>query len=483
MRSLGYTLETAVADLVDNSISHGARNVRINFDWAGHKSTVSIADDGSGMSEPELIEAMRPGSHNPTDRRAAGDLGRFGLGLKTASFSQASRLTLISHKEGGPPTARIWDLPYVTRENDWILLEDPSDRATSLAGWANAQPSGTCVVWEFMDRLVGDAAPDDEYAHRAFLESADRVCQHLGMVFGDFLGGKSAVRIEVGNVRIAKWDPFMTKHEATQQLQPEQLRFKGGVVTVQPYVLPHHSKLTPEQFREASGIHGWNAHQGFYVYRNRRLLVAGGWLGLGLTRDEHLKLARIRIDLSNDVDFEWSLDVRKSRARPPPQLREALKRIARLTRERAQEVYRHRGRRLVVADPVQGTSLWTASTMRGKTVFRINREHPVVKALTIEGDTGRATAALLRLIEETVPRATIYIRQAEAPQEEPEPFDGTKDAEFRSMLNDLYLGLVDSGRTHAQAIASIGSLAVVGDRPQLLEMLNAKPPRSAEMDS
>lgn len=482
MRSLGYTLETAVADLVDNSISHGARNIRIIFDWAGPASTISISDDGSGMNEDELIEAMRPGSHNPRDRRSADDLGRFGLGLKTASFSQATRLTVISHRAEGRQSARVWDLEHVTRVDDWILLEEPTGRATCQAEWSGSKRSGTCVVWESLDRLVGDASPDDEFAHRGFLEAAERVCRHLSMVFGDFLAGSGAVRIDVGNVRLAKWDPFLTKHDATQQLQPEVLPFKGGKVTVQPYVLPHHSKLTPEQFSDASGIHGWNAHQGFYIYRNRRLLVAGGWLGLGLTRDEHLKLARIRIDVGNDVDFEWKLDVRKSRASPPPQLKEALRRIARLTRERAQEVYRHRGRRLVVADPIQGTSVWTASTMRGQTVFRINREHPVVKSLVADGDTGKAVSALLRLVEETIPRATIYIRQAEAPLDEPEPFGGTKDTEFRQMLADLYLGLVGSGRTHAQAIASLGSLAVVGERAQLLELLDANPPKSAEID-
>jgi hypothetical protein len=482
MRSLGYTLEAAVADILDNSLSHGATQVRIRFDWAGPDSVVSISDNGCGMSEEGLVDAMRAGSHDPRADRAPGDLGRFGLGLKTASFSQASRLSVITRSEGHREAARVWDLPYITRANDWLLLRTPSDEADRHASWMREQPTGTCVVWEKLDRLVGGAAIDNEPAHKAFMESADRVGRHLSMVFGDFLVGRNSVTIHLGNVALARWDPFLRDHDGTQVLHEEHLPGGQHGVTVRPYVLPHHSKLTKLEFEAAAGAKGWNSHQGFYIYRNRRLISAGGWLSLGLTRDEHLKLARIRVDLGNDVDFDWKLDVRKSVASPPSSLRQDLRRIARLTRERAQEVYRHRGRRIVAASPEDFASIWEARLMRGKTLFRISREHPLVRALTGTDDNGRAVEALLKLVEQTVPLASIYIRHAEAPDEQSAPFDDIQDRQFSEMLSDLYLGLRSAGRSHEQAIACLSALSAAKARPHLLAVIDATPPKTSELD-
>lgn len=482
MRSLGYSLEAAIADLVDNSISHGATQVLIQFDWAGACSRVSICDDGCGMSEPELIEAMRPGSHNPRDERAPGDLGRFGLGLKTASFSQASRLTVISRAAGHNESARVWDLPFMTERNDWILLRAATEAARMHAKWLTTIPSGTCVIWEKLDRLVGDAEIDDEQAHKAFLEAADRVRKHLAMVFGEFLAGDRPVRIRLGSEVLKPWDPFLRQHSATQQLPVETLRWAGHSVEVKPYVLPHHSNLSKQQFETASGSRGWNAHQGFYIYRNRRLIVAGGWLSLGMTRDEHLKLARIRIDIGNDVDFDWKLDVRKSVASPPVALREQLRRIARATRDRAQEVYRHRGRRLVAASPTDYSSVWEGKVMRGRVLFRVNREHPIIRSLTSDGDVGRAVEALLRLVEQTIPLDSIYIRHAEAPQQQPKPFEDTKDKSFSEMLRELYLGMITAGRSHEETIATLAALQPARERPHLIASLNESPPSPSEID-
>ena len=482
MRSLGYTLETAVADLVDNSISHGATHVRVQFEWIGEDSVMSISDNGYGMSEQQLVEAMRPGTHDPRAVRAPDDLGRFGLGLKTASFSQASRLSVITRAAGQAEATRVWDLPFMAAANDWILLRETTTEARRHAKWMLALPSGTSVIWERLDRLVGNTTVGNTNAHKAFMEAADRVAGHLSMVFGEFLVGARAVKLEVGNVALTRWDPFMRDHAATQVLPPERLHLGRQSLTVQPYVLPHHSKLTKDEFERAAGSRGWTAHQGFYVYRGDRLISAGGWLSLGLTRDEHLKLARIRIDLANDLDFDWKLDVRKSVASPPFPLRPELRRIARLTRERAQEVYRHRGRRILAGTSQDHSSVWEAKLMRGRTTFRINREHPVVQALTANDESGRAVEALLKLVEHTLPLASIYIRHAEAPEQQPAPFDETKDKQFGEMLSDLYLGILASGRSHQQAIASLSALSASKERLHLIAALDAFPPSRKEDD-
>ena len=94
-RAIGYSIEAAVADIIDNSISARAKNIWINFEWEGSETWLAVKDDGSGMNNDELVQAMRPDSKNPLDDRSTKDLGRFGLGLKTASFSQCRLLSVI----------------------------------------------------------------------------------------------------------------------------------------------------------------------------------------------------------------------------------------------------------------------------------------------------------------------------------------------------------------------------------------------------
>lgn len=125
LRGVGYTTAAALADIVDNSIAAGARHVDVTFFWAGASSTVAILDDGIGMSDPELELAMRLGARNPGEERSPHDLGRFGLGLKTASLSQCRRLTVASRKSGQTSCLR-WDLDKLADGNGdgWYLLED-----------------------------------------------------------------------------------------------------------------------------------------------------------------------------------------------------------------------------------------------------------------------------------------------------------------------------------------------------------------------
>ena len=121
-RAIGYNLETAVADIIDNSISAGAKNVYINRIWDGSNTVITIKDDGRGMSSDEIVEAMRPGSQNPLETRSTNDLGRFGLGMKTASFSQCRKLTVISKKTGYHSAYWTWDLDYVALTHKWELI-------------------------------------------------------------------------------------------------------------------------------------------------------------------------------------------------------------------------------------------------------------------------------------------------------------------------------------------------------------------------
>lgn len=451
LRAFGYNIQTAIADLIDNSISARARNVWLNFCWDGRDSYIVIKDDGHGMTEAELIRAMRPGSQNPIDNRNSDDLGRFGLGLKTASFSQCRRLTVASRSESQEIATRRWDLDYISQVNEWRLLHFPAAESLPRLNELQDMTHGTIVLWECLDRVVGEANVNDQKAHNEFLEAIEIVEQHLAMVFHRFLEQRQFLNIWINQHPVTPWNPFLLVAQATQILPVEILSFNGGNIYIQPYILPHHSKIDMDTYKNASGMNGWTAQQGFYVYRNSRLLVAGDWLGLGYQSDEHCKLARIQIDLPNSMDNDWNIDVKKSRARPPVALKSDLKRIARLTRQRAIDIYRHRGK-VIARKYGDCIFTWERKIRQGKVFYAVNREHPLVQeVLHFPEQFQSAVKALLKLLEETVPVQQIWIDSSAEPEKETQAFDGSPSEEVTEVMFQVYLALRKNGLTQEQA--------------------------------
>jgi Histidine kinase-, DNA gyrase B-, and HSP90-like ATPase len=316
-RAIGYSIEAAVADIIDNSISVDAKNVWVNFEWKGSQTWLAIKDDGYGMNNDGLIQAMRPGSRNPLADRSTKDLGRFGLGLKTASFSQCRKLSVISRKENEEPVFWTWDLDFVNQTGRWDLLNYLPDQEKFEVEITELK-SGTIVIWNDIDRVVKNFQPDDYNALDKFLKIMEQVKKHLAMVFHRYIEtGK--IKIYFQDRIVEAWNPFLTGETATQGFPSEPLH--NGKASIKGFVLPHKSKITGEVFKDAEGPKGWNEQQGFYIYRNERLLLAGDWLGM-FRKEEHYKLARIQIDLPNNLDAEWQIDIKKSVARPPLGLRE-----------------------------------------------------------------------------------------------------------------------------------------------------------------
>jgi Histidine kinase-, DNA gyrase B-, and HSP90-like ATPase len=469
MRAVGYTPQAAVADLIDNSLSAAAKNVWLTLFWDGASSYIAIRDDGHGMSEEELTNAMRLGSRSPLEEREAGDLGRFGLGLKTASFSQCRRLTVCSKRSGEAASVRRWDLDYVNETEEWRLLKEAAPGSGRRLDGLALLGSGTVVLWEDMDRLVEQAPVDDERAQRRFLDLARAVEKHLAMVFHRFLEGRSELNVWINDVKIEPWDPFLSKEPATQRLAEEFLILDDTRVPVRPFVLPHHSKLLPEIHREAAGPSGWNAQQGFYIYRNRRLLVPGDWLRLGFQKEEHCKLARIQVDLPNSLDSEWNIDVKKSTARPPGPTRDDLRRIATITRQRASEIYRHRGKVIAREVSQEHAFVWNRLVKRGKIFYRVNREHPLVKQeLEKLGPRRDDLEALLRMIEETVPAPLIALDVSEKPDEQSTPFESSAPSEVVAVLARVYRALRDGGLPDREARARLLGMEPFNHFPELV---------------
>lgn len=444
LRGLGYTLGGALADLVDNSISAKATEVKLLFFWDSRNSRILLLDNGLGMDEATLERAMRLGERSPVDARTAGDLGRFGLGLKTASFSQCRRLTVASKRQGEVNCFR-WDLDALAASNDdgWHLFEGPHPGSEKILDHLNIVESGTIVIWEALDRIVTTACTQQE-----FLDVIDRAESHLAMVFHRYLEGpNSRLRITINDRPVAPWNPFLLRHAATWSSPVDYFPGDGEPIEVQCHVLPHKDRLTPEEYQRASGPEGWTAQQGFYVYRNERLLVAGNWLGLGTsrpwTKEEAHRLARIRLDILNTADSDWKIDIRKSIARPPISVRQRLTRLAEDTRERARRVFAHRGQIVAVGSSQPVAQVWRAEHFKGGIRYRIDVNHPAIRAVLDQaGELSTEISAILRIIEETVPVQRIWLDTTEAKEVPRTGFAGHPPSELVTVLEVLYKNLL-----------------------------------------
>lgn len=444
LRGLGYSTATALADVIDNSIAARGDRVDVLFSWSGTASTIAVLDNGEGMDECELDLGMRLGERNPLDDRAAHDLGRFGLGLKTASFSQCRRLTVSSRKAGRTNCLR-WDLDVLAASEDdgWHLLEGPAEGSEALLSPLSSQDRGTLVLWENLDRIVTPG-----FCEQDFLDLVDRVELHLAMIFHRFLcEPRPRLQIFINGRPVAPLDPFLSGHTATWSSPVARIATEGGIVEVQCHVLPHKDRLDAREHIATAGPDGWTAQQGFYIYRNERLLVAGSWLGLGRgrswTKEEAHRLARIRLDIPNTADADWKIDVRKSMARPPVSIRERLTRLAEDTRERARRVFAHRGQSVRTGNGEPLAQAWRAEHFKGGMRYRIDTNHPAVRAVLDDAGTIEPQVrAMLRIIEETIPVQRIWLDTTEARETPRTCFAGEPPAEIAAILSVMYRNMV-----------------------------------------
>jgi len=424
LRDIGYSLESAVADILDNSVAAEASLIDIRFGWT-HRGTpwLAVLDNGRGMAEAELVEAMRPGSRSPLETRDAADLGRFGLGLKTASFSQCRKLTVVSKKEG-LVAARCWDLDVVRELDQWRLLRPAPSDLECLPVITELDASGTLVVWEKLDRI--DLGSNLQQGQSLFNEKMAAVREHLSLVFHRYLSGELGLRkvtIRINLQSIKPFDPFNSKNPSTTYLPEERFKVDGDVVTMQPYILPHHSKVEPSEYQAYGGAEGYLRSQGFYVYRNRRLIIHGTWFRMA-RQDELTKLARVRIDIPNTLDHLWTIDVRKSRAHPPEIVRQRMKGLLERIRENAKRPYTHRGSVIAAR---KALPVWRRREFNNRVQYEINPEHPLLVDFRADlpEPLSEQLDLLLGMIGTSFPTALLFSDMAGHP-EQSDPGSGDK---------------------------------------------------------
>ena len=392
LRDLGYSMGTALADLVDNSITAGAKSVQIFSNPSLDDPMIGILDDGAGMSESVLFEAMRLGTHSPLEVRDRSDLGRFGLGLKTASFSQCRKLSVVSRADGVTSCAQ-WDLDHVAASKKWEM-RIPGD--PSVIPWSDRLGAhGTLVVWEHMGMADGGAV--DDYGPADMVRELDEAISHLELVFHRFLSGEPGrprIVMELNNRPLEPFDPFHSTHSATQRAPLEYLKVGDQMVRIEAFTLPHHARVSQSQWDHYGGAEGYLRNQGFYVYRERRLIIHGTWFGLA-RQTELTKLARVRVDIPNSLDQPWKIDVKKASAQLPPSVRDRLRRIIERLGAPSKRVYASRGRRLATENRVP---VWSRLQSQNQISYTINTEHPAVAGLLAKLE-GQERQDLLRVLE------------------------------------------------------------------------------------
>jgi len=346
LRDTGYNFNTAAADIIDNSIAANATEVNVLIElMEDGRKFVCFGDDGDGMDAKGLFEAMRYGAPARTNLAS---LGKFGLGLKTASTSICLRLTVISRRGASEPFAKLaWDLEHVEEQNQWKMLREPvtadeQDWWDELCG-----EKGTLVIWSKCDRLLSKEydQPGGTQEQNAIRRLSDRLKEHVSLIYYRFLDpGDTRERnvvIRIDHEAVQPWNPFYPER-AEQVLTPEQQKLEvemedGSVeeAHIRAWILPNQRDLDAEEKRKARIT---NRGQGFYIHREGRVIQQGGWLGVFGAVEPHTSLLRVEFDFTHKLDHAFKVDVKKSKILFDPALEDELKR-------RLQPTYREAGNR------------------------------------------------------------------------------------------------------------------------------------------
>jgi hypothetical protein len=404
MRSVGYSLNAAIADLIDNSITAEAHTITIDVDVIDG-AYLAILDDGHGMTAEVAREALRLAGS--AEDRAASDLGRFGLGLKTASLSQARSLTVVT-KRGETVTALRWDIDFVRNSGKWLLivLDETEIGELPLIGALNEQSSGTLIVWHQLDLLLGDSAKPG-----AFLsERLAGIHTSLGLVFHRYLARRrDRLSVSINGIALRPIDPFLSENPRTQRTMPEIIEIGGEEVRVEAFTLPHPSGLTTEESRRSDLGKDMREAQGFYVYRKERLISHGHWYGLA-RMSELSKQTRIQVDVPSELDSLWQLDIMKSRAEPPQSFKLRLRQLIDPILDRGHRVHAFRGRR----QHTQVAHVWTKLKTREGFGYQVNLDSPLVESVLarLETEDAQRVIGLLQTVASTFPVMDAYVEVA-----------------------------------------------------------------------
>lgn len=318
LRDTGYNFNTAVADIIDNSIAADADIIDIRIEINPlNEMTIYITDNGTGMDASGLENAMRYGSRQ---RDNAASLGKFGLGLKTGSTAFCRCLSVISRGNGDPEVRKVqWDLDYIASNNEWKLKKlRPTEDEVDILNEVAQDGTGTVVVWEKIDRLLKQYKRKSDQK-KALKKLIDSLQFHISMVYQRFLDKTDKrernIIISLNDKEVEAWDPFCTKEKDTEILANDSVEVeidekRASSFQLKAYLLPRRESFSsPEAMKKAKLS---NEMQGFYIYRENRLIHCGDWMGM-FAKEPHFSLLRVEFSFDHTLDEVFNVDIKKSR--------------------------------------------------------------------------------------------------------------------------------------------------------------------------
>lgn len=407
LRCIGYNFSTALADIIDNSISAGAKNISILSDPDYSEPYVAIFDDGCGMGRKELENAMTLGSDRDEKEDSEIELGRFGLGLKSASFSQCLKLTVVS-KNFSKVNAMRYDLVKIQETNKWILdiLDENEIKTLPEVNRVYESKSGTLVIWQQFDKIEEEAKSFKD----SFIATLGLAKQHIEFVFHRFYND---INFEFNGHKIEKRDPFLSEFAGSQKGRTQNIYINGHEIVVTPFVLPYANSLNEEHKKMLGNPKSIYDDQGFYIYRNKRLIIWGSWLHMNI-RSEFNKLARVRVDIPSGLDSMWMLDVKKSSAKIPDLIKEQLRISIKDSIIRSKREVKYPGKKEAEAE----LPLWKRVSFHGGEVkYEINRtDNPIYTELiaVLDDDQRKLLDAYLDKVEQFIPKGLIVSDNADS---------------------------------------------------------------------
>jgi len=464
MRAMGYSFEAAIADILDNSISAGASQVQIGFPYSPTDCFVTVTDNGSGMTYDELFDAMKYGSVGKGNKRAENDLGRFGLGLKSASLSQCRRLTVIT-KKNGVVSAMTWDLDEVEKNQDWTLIVHAPAEIMHLRNYdqLNLLESGTVVIWENFDIIQKDIGSTGIYTELQRLAEATE--NYLSLIFHRFLNKKPGdkvprLSIYINEHKLTGLDPFLEHHRKTNHRRLIDIAVNDSSdverhVLAQPYILPFQKDISKEDMKKLGGVESYRTRQGFYIYRNERLIIWGTWFGRH--KGELTKHARIKVDIPNTLDDLWNIDIKKQSAKIPSIIKQRLTKAVDEAMDIAIRAQKYRGRLEKVDTGVE--YVWDRISLRdGLFTYRINRGARIFDLLQDELTpiAWQKLTMVLDEIEGSLPCQQIYLDKASNSLDETVD-DSRRNEVLASAQMILPMIMATNGGDRAAAVATLFS--------------------------
>jgi signal transduction histidine kinase len=391
----GYTLQTSLADLIDNSITADASQIEILIDTDNEPFMLFLADNGNGMSREMLAKNMKFPSASPEHARVAEDLGRFGLGMKTASFAQTRVLTVLSREKGSETFyGKTWDVEYLQREKQWKTIDNSQNEIRGLLAVYNDLSRGfhnqfrdyipnTIIIWKGLYKFEKYAGECKKVSLQR--EITEITSEYLSLVFHRYMERKqSPLFIRINNNILTSFNPFPADQTDFRRLEASQAKFKSDALKIEGYVLPSRSL---DESKNGHSIWTQSSRslmdmEGLYIYRADRIILFGGWNGI-IKKSPRLQLARLKVDIGNSVDHYFQLNVAKSSIIIPYELRMAFLRYVSQLKIEAEKEYYNRGVKKLTGSKTKPTNtLFIREASSEGMVLSLNDRFPLIRLFT-----------------------------------------------------------------------------------------------------